>query len=350
VAGVSAVDDAPLQATVNRVLEGGRLSAGEARIVFEAIMDGRLPPARLAALLVALRMRGETVAEITEFARVMRERATRVRCEAGVVLDTCGTGGDGAGTFNISTLAAFVVASAGVVVAKHGNRSVSSRCGSADLLHGLGIRVDAPVATVERSLREVGIGFLFAPSLHGAMRHAAPVRRELGVRTVFNILGPLTNPAGARYQLLGVYDPGRLEVMAEVLRELGSERAMVVHGDGLDEIALHGRTRVADLDRGQVRVREVTPEDAGLERARIEDLAGGDVPRNVGIARSILDGERGPRRDVVLLNSAAALVVAGKAADLTEGVRRAAEAIDSGAARRVVERMRALCPVDDTAP
>ena len=348
-AGLSAMDEA-LQAIIVKVVEGGRLSAQEARAVFEAIMDGRLPTARLAALLVALRMRGETVAEITEFARVMRERATRVRCEAPVVLDTCGTGGDGAGTFNISTLSAFVVAGAGVAVAKHGNRAVSSRCGSADLLQGLGIRVDVPVATVELSLREVGIGFLFAPSLHGAMRHAAPVRRELGVSTVFNLLGPLTNPAGARHQLLGVYDPARLLTMAEVLRELGSERAMVVHGDGLDELTLHGRTRVAELQGGRVREHEVTPEDAGLERARLEELAGGDVERNVRIAQSVLDGERGPQRNVVLLNAAAALVVAGKTADLKGGVARAAEAIDTGAARRVVDRMRALCPLEGAAP
>ena len=344
-AGVSDVED-DQQAILSAVVEGRLLSTAAARAAFEAIMDGRLPPARLAALLVALRMRGETVAEITEFARVMRERCTPVRCEAEVVLDTCGTGGDGAGTFNISTLSAFVVTAAGVVVAKHGNRSVSSRCGSADLLQGLGIRVDSAVETVERSLREVGIGFLFAPSLHQAMRHAAPVRRELGVRTVFNLLGPLTNPAGARHQLLGVYDPGRLEVVAEVLRELGSVRAMVVHGDGLDEITLHGRTRVAELAGGRVRVYEVTPEDAGLDRARLEDLAGGDVARNVGIARRILDGERGPRRDVVLLNASAALVVAGKAEDLRAGVELAARAIDSGGASSVVERLRALCPME----
>lgn len=345
-AGAEVKDDA-LQAIVTGLLEGGRLQPREAREVFEGIMDGRLPPARLAALLIALRMRGETVTEITEFARVMRERATPVRCEARVILDTCGTGGDGAGTFNISTLAAFVAAAAGVVVAKHGNRSVSSRCGSADLLQGLGIRVDVPAETVERSLREIGIGFLYAPRLHDAMRHAAPVRRELGVRTVFNLLGPLTNPAGARHQLLGLYDPARLEIVAEVLRELGSERVMVVHGEGLDEIALHGRTRVAELDRGEIRVREIVPEDAGLGRARLRDLLGGDPGENVRIARGILDGERGPRRDVVLLNSAAALLVAGRATDLVQGARQAAEAIDSGAARDVVERLRALCPIDD---
>ena len=342
---VSAMEDV-LQVILGKVVDGVRLSAPEARSSFEAIMDGCVPPARLAAFLIGLRMRGETVVEITEFARVMRERATRVRCDAPVILDTCGTGGDASGTFNISTLSAFVVAAAGVVVAKHGNHSVSSRCGSADLLHGLGVRVDVPVATVERSLREVGLGFLFAPSLHGAMRHAAPVRRELGVRTVFNILGPLTNPAGARHQLLGVYDPGRLRVMAEVLRELGSERAMVVHGHGLDEITLHGTTRVAELRDGRVREGELTPEDAGLPRARLDELAGGDIERNVAIAGSVLGGERGRRRDVVLLNAGAALVVAGRAGDLKEGVELAAQAIDSGGALRVLERLRALCPLN----
>jgi anthranilate phosphoribosyltransferase len=347
--GTHEVRDAELHTIIASLLEGVRLQPAEARAVFEAIMDGRLAPTRLAAILVALRMRGETVGEVTEFARVMRERATRVRCEAAVILDTCGTGGDGRGTFNISTLAALVAASAGVVVAKHGNRSVSSRCGSADLLEGLGIRVDVPVETVERSLREIGIGFLFAPRLHDAMRHAAPVRRELGVRTVFNLLGPLTNPAGARHQLLGVYDPDRIEIVAEVLRELGSERVMVVHGGGLDEIALHGRTRVAELVHGNVRIREIGPEDAGLQRAPLEALLGGDLGENVRIARAVLEGEHGARRDVVLLNAAAALMVAGKAVDLLEGVQRAAEAIDSGATRRVVERLRTLCPIEDTA-
>lgn len=332
-----------VQAVLARVVDGGSLSAGEARAAFEAIMDGRVAPARLAAFLVALRMRGETVSEIAEFARVMRERATPVRCGARVILDTCGTGGDGAGTFNISTLAAFVVAASGVVVAKHGNRSVSSRCGSADLLQGLGIRVEVPVATVERCLDEVGIGFLYAPALHDAMRHAAPVRRELGVRTVFNLLGPLINPAGARHQLLGVFDPGRLGPLAEVLRALGSERALVVHGGGLDEITLHTETQIAELRDGRVVLGSLEPEEAGLGRARLDDLRGGDVEQNVAIARGILEGSRGPRRDVVLLNAAAALRVAGKAGDLREGVSLAAAAIDSGGALRLVDRLRALC-------
>ena len=340
--GVKAAEDA-VQAVLARVVDGGGLSAAEARAAFEAIMDGRVAPARLAGFLVALRMRGETVTEIAEFARVMRERAARVRCGARVILDTCGTGGDGAGTFNISTLAAFVVAACGVVVAKHGNRSVSSRCGSADLLQGLGIRVEVPVATVERCLEEVGVGFLYAPALHDAMRHAAPVRRELGVRTVFNLLGPLTNPAGARHQLLGVYDPARLATLAEVLRALGSERALVVHGGGLDEITLHTTTEVAELRDDRVVLRVLAPEEAGLERARLDELKGGDVEQNVTIARGILEGTRGPRRDVVLLNAAAALWVAGQAGDLREGVSVAAGAIDSGGALRVVERLRALC-------
>jgi anthranilate phosphoribosyltransferase len=328
---------------LGKVVSGLSLDAEEARAAFESIMDGLVPPARLAAFLVALRMRGETVTEIAAFARVMRERATRVRSPRPALLDTCGTGGDGAGTFNISTLSAIVAAGAGAAVAKHGNRSVSGRCGSADLLQGLGVRVDAPVDAVERSLGEIGLGFLFAPALHDAMRHAAPVRRELGVRTVFNLLGPLTNPAGASRQLLGVFDPAWVEALALALRELGSERAMVVHGDGLDEIALHAETRVAELRDGRVRTYTLRPEDAGLARAPLAAIRGGDVRENVAIARSVLAGEKGPRRDVVLLNAAAALTVAGGAGDLREGVALAGRAIDSGAAARLVDRLREIC-------
>ncbi len=337
-------DDAALRDALGRVVAGETLRSAEARAAFEDIMDGRVPPARLAAFLVALRMRGETVEEITAFARVMRERVTPVRTRHPMVLDTCGTGGDGAGTFNISTAAAFVVAAAGVPVAKHGNRSVSSRCGSADLLQGLGVDVEVGPDLMERALDEVGLAFLYAPVLHGAMRHAAPVRRELGVRTVFNLLGPLTNPAGARRQLIGVFDPARVEMLALALRDLGSERAMVVHGDGLDEIALHGATRVAELRDGVVETRWIRPEDAGLPPAPREDLLGGDVDRNVAIVREILDGGRGPRRDVVLLNAAAALVVAGRAVDLREGVSHAGAAIDGGGAAAVLDRLRRICP------
>jgi anthranilate phosphoribosyltransferase len=337
-----------LQRAIRKVVDGGELEAAEARAAFEVILDGEAPPVSLASFLVALRMRGETVTEIAAFARVMRERAVRVRADGLEILDTCGTGGDGAGTFNISTLAAIVAAAAGVPVAKHGNRSVSSRCGSADLLQGLGIRVDPPVEAVERSLREAGLGFLFAPALHGAMKHAAPVRRELGVRTVFNLLGPLTNPAGARRQLLGVYDPVWLERIAGALRELGSERAIVVHGGGLDEIALHAETRVAELRDGTVRTYALRPEDAGLRRAGLSEVAGGDVVENVAIATRILDGEKGARRDVVLLNAAAALLVAGVAADLREGAALAARALDSGEAAGVIGRLRAICPHPET--
>lgn len=332
-----------------RMIGGEVLGEAEARAAFEAIMDGVVPPARLAAFLVALRMRGETVTEIASFARVMRERATRVRCDRPALVDTCGTGGDGAGTFNISTLAAIVAAAAGAVVAKHGNRSVSSRCGSADLLQGLGVRVDAGPAAAERSLREIGLGFLYAPALHGAMRHAAPVRRDIGVRTVFNLLGPLTNPAGATRQLLGVYDPAWVENLALVLRDLGSERAMVVHGGGLDEIALHAETRVAELRDGRIRTYVVRPEDAGLRRAPLSEIRGGDVPENVAMARNVLAGEQGPRRDVVLLNAAATLVVAARARDLAEGAALAGRAIDSGDAARIVERLREICAVTDRA-
>jgi anthranilate phosphoribosyltransferase len=336
--------DAVLRQALVRVIEGRTLAADEARSAFEEIMDGRVPPARLAAFLVALRMRGETAEEIAAFARVMRERATRVVTRHPVVIDTCGTGGDGSGTFNISTVAAFVVAGAGVPVAKHGNRSVSSRCGSADLLEGLGVDVEAGPNRMTQALEEAGLAFLYAPALHGAMRHAAPVRRELGMRTVFNLLGPLTNPAGARHQLIGVYDPGRVETIALALRDLGSERAMVVHGDGLDEIALHAPTRVAELADGEVRTRTIRPEDAGLAPAGRGDLEGGDVARNVAIAREILDGARGPRRDVVLLNAGAALVVAGRAADLRAGVALASAAIDGGGAAAVLDRLRRICP------
>ncbi len=334
--------DGDLRSGLDKVMSGGVLDATEARRAFEAIMDGPVPPVQLAAFLIALRMRGETVGEIATFARVMRERATPVVVDGEDLIDTCGTGGDASGTFNISTVAAIVAAAAGAKVAKHGNRSVSSRCGSADLLQGLGVTVDAPVPLMEEAIRTVGLGFLFAPALHGAMKHAAPVRRDLGVRTVFNLLGPLTNPAGARRQLLGVFHPDWVEPLAEVLRELGSERAFVVHGGGMDEIAIHAETRVAELDRGRVRTFTVRPEDAGLPRARAADVAGGEVPENVAIARSILQGAPGPRRDVVLLNASAALLIAGRAEDLRGGVALAADAIDSGRAMNVLDRLRAI--------
>ncbi len=336
--------DGALHHALERVLQHRELTANEARCAFEAIMEGRAASSLLAAFLVALRMRGETVTEVASFARVMRQRARRIRANHSFVLDTCGTGGDGAGTFNVSTVVAFVVAAAGVPVAKHGNRSVSSRCGSADLLEGLGIRIDGPPEDAERGLREASLGFLFAPTLHPLVGRASAVRRELGVRTIFNLLGPLTNPAGAKRQLLGVYDAGWVERVALVLRELGSERAMVVHGGGLDEMALHAETTVAELRDGEVRILTLSPEDAGLRRAPLGEIAGGDRETNVSMTVALLDGESGPRRDIVLFNAAAALMVAGRVKNLHQGVEVAAKAIDSGAARAVVDRLRAIAP------
>ncbi len=329
-----------LAEAVRSVVEGRDLDAQTMEGAVEAILGGEATEAQIAALAVGLRMKGETAAEIAAAARVMRRRcdAVEVAGAGEVVLDTCGTGGDGAGTFNLSTASAIVAAAAGVRVAKHGNRAVSSRAGSADVLEALGVRIDVDRAVVVRSVREVGIGFLFAPAHHGALRHAAPVRRALGVRTFFNLLGPLSNPAGATHQLVGVYDPDRAEQMAEVLGLLGARRAWVVHGEGgLDEVSPAGPTRVALLEAGSVTCREVRPEDFGLAPVPLEALAGGDAAANARIIRAILGGEPGPRRTAVVLNAASALLVAGAAADPKEASARASEAIDSGAARRTLE-------------
>lgn len=337
-------NEGALHHALSRVLDHHELTASEAGAAFEAIISGEVPPSLLAGFLVALRMRGESVTEVASFARVMRRRVRRIRTGHAVVIDTCGTGGDGAGTFNVSTLVAFVVAAAGVPVAKHGNRAVSSRCGSADLLEGLGIRINGPPEDAERGLREAGFGFLYAPILHPLIGWASAVRRELGVRTIFNLLGPLANPADARRQLLGVYDVAWVEKVALVLRELGSERAMVVHGGGLDEIALHDETTVAELRNGEVHVRTLRPEDVGLSRAPLSEIAGGDRDTNVSLTNAVLAGEPGPRRDIVLFNSAAALMVAGRAEDLRQAVAIAAGVIDSGAARAIVDQLRAITP------
>ena len=319
------------------------LSADEAAAVMGEIMSGQATDAQIAAFAVALRMKGETVEEITGCARVMREKATRIAAPSADVLDTCGTGGDAKGTFNISTAAALVAAGAGCRVAKHGNRSVSSASGSADVLRELGVNIEADTATVERSLREAGIGFLFAPALHQAMKYALGPRREMGIRTVFNILGPLTNPALASRQLLGVYDPGLLETLARVLSNLGSVRCLVVHGDdGLDELTTTTTSRVCELDGGRVRSFTVRPADFGIPAARLDDLRVASARESAAAVRSVLAGQPGPHRDIVLLNAAAALVAAGKADDLAGGLSLAAEAIDSGAAARVLERLVAI--------
>ena len=321
---------------VNRV----DLSEAETIEVMNQIMTGEATPLQVAAFLTALRMKGETVDEITGAARVMREKAHRVNVGDKTVLDTCGTGGDQKGTFNISTTSAFVLAGAGVHVAKHGNRSVSSQSGSADVLGALGVKVDAPKEAVERCIAEIGIGFLFAPLLHEAMKYAVQPRRDIGIRTIFNILGPLTNPAMASHQLLGIYSGDLVAVIGRVLRNLGSARAMVVHGlEGLDEISLCGPTKVAELRDGAVKEYTVEPEQFGLQRCRLEDLHGGNAEQSASIVRGVLDGKKGPARDVVLLNSGAALYVSGKASTIADGIRLAAESIDGAKARRKLEQL-----------
>lgn len=326
-------------AAIAKLVEQQHLSEEEAAEAMRQIMEGDATPAQIAAFLTALRIKGETVSEITGCARVMREKATHIGAPANVI-DTCGTGGDGAQTFNISTTAAFVVAGAGIPVAKHGNRAMSSRCGSADLLQALGVTIELTPELAERCLAEVGMTFLFAPLFHSAMKHAIGPRREIGVRTIFNILGPLTNPAGATRQLIGVSTRGLVEPLAQVLGNLGSSRAFVVHGaDGLDEITTAGETHIAALDHGAVSTFTVCPEQFGLPRVPLEALAGGDAHQNACITIEILDGKPGPQRDVVLLNAAAALVVAGAAADWHAGLQLAAEAIDSGAA---LDKLRGL--------
>ncbi len=328
-----------LRRAIEKVVERRNLSLAEAEEAMHAIMAGEATPAQVGAFLIGMRMKGETVEEITGFARAMRARARKLpptRCQP---VDTCGTGGDRRFTFNISTAVAFVVAGAGVPVAKHGNRSVSSRCGSADVLEALGARLDLGPAEAHACLEEVGICFLFAPTFHEAMKHAAGPRREVGTRTFFNLLGPLTNPAGVRAQVVGVYSPELTEPVAQVLAALGVERALVVHGeDGLDEITVTGRTRVTELAQGQVCTYYLEPSHFGVNPARLEDLQGSTSEENARLLRRVLEGERGPRRDIVLANAAAALFVSGAAADLREGVARAAHAIDSGAALAKLEQ------------
>lgn len=330
------------------------LTQGEMEQAMEEIMTGQATPAQIGAFLTALRMKGETVDEIAGAARVMRAKATRIdvsnhllnidrdeiNVEDETVLDTCGTGGDGTNTFNISTATALVAAGAGVRVAKHGNRAVSSVCGSADVLECLGVRLDIPPDAVASCIRDLGIGFLYAPLFHGAMKHAAAPRRELGIRTIFNLLGPLTNPAGATVQILGVYDQALTDKMARVLGKLGSREAFVVCGEGtFDEISICGPTRVSHLKDGVVKSFEVVPEDFGFTRSPAEAIRGGDARENARIIRQLLDGERGPRRDIVLMNAAAAFMVAGLDGNLKAGIERAAGSIDAGHAR---EKLNAL--------
>jgi anthranilate phosphoribosyltransferase len=328
-----------IRTIIATVAAGRSLTLEQAREAFDIMMSGDATPAQVGALLMGLRVRGETVDELTGGALAMRDKMLKVRAPDGAI-DTCGTGGDASGTYNISTAAGLVVAACGVPVAKHGNRALSSKAGSADVLKALGVNIEADLSLVERSMREAGIGFMMAPRHHGAMRHVAGARVELGTRTIFNLLGPLANPATARRQIMGVFAREWLEPLARVLGRLGSERAWVVHGaDGLDELSTTGASEVAELEHGEVRTFQITPEDAGLPRARLEDLRGGEAESNAAALRTVLDGMPGPYRDIVLLNSAAALVVADKAADIRDGIAVSARAIDGGAAKAVLQRL-----------
>ena len=332
-------DLARFKELIGRAATGRPLTLEEASDAFAIMMAGDATPAQMAGFLMALRVRGEHVDEITAGAKTLRDRMTRITAPAGAI-DTCGTGGDGSGTFNISNAAALVVAGAGVPVAKHGNRGLSSRSGSSDVLTALGVNIDAPFPTIERAIRDAGIGFMMAPRHHGAMRHVAGPRVELGTRTIFNLLGPLANPAGVKRQVMGVFSADWLEPLALVLGRLGAERAWVVHGEpGLDELSTVGTTHVAEWTGDAVRLFTVEPEDAGLERASLEDLKGGDAEENAAAIHAMLAGIKGPLRDAVLLAAAAALVVADRAAYLKNGVAMAADSIDSGKARTALEKL-----------
>lgn len=329
-----------VRAALASIVEGGSLTMDEAHAAMGAVMDGEATPAQLAALLMGLRMRGETVEELAGFAMAMRERVLRVDAPEGSI-DVVGTGGDGSGTFNISTAAALVVASTGVPVAKHGNRAMTSRSGSADVLEALGIRIDHDAESASRALHDSGFAFLFAPNFHPAMKHAGPTRREIGVRTSFNLIGPLTNPAGARRALIGVGDASIAERIAQVAAMLGTDRTIVVHGDRVDELPLDGSGKVYDVFTGSFISFSLDVDALGLGRAPTSALAGGTAAENAQILESIFAGETGPRRDVVLLNAGAALVVAGTADGFGDGIEKAAAAIDAGLPTKLIERLRA---------
>jgi anthranilate phosphoribosyltransferase len=330
---------------ISKIVEGTDLSESEMIKAMDEIMSGEATPAQIGAFITALRLKGETVDEITGAAKVMREKATKVTINPAeikddIILDVVGTGGDGAKTFNVSTTTAFVAAGAGITVAKHGNRAVSSKCGAADVLENLGVNLNITSTDVESCINKTGIGFLFAPLFHGAMKYAAGPRKEIGIRSVFNLLGPLTNPAGATALLLGVYDMNLTEKIAMVLNKLGTKEAFVVCGKGnLDEISICGPTQISHIKDGSVNTFEITPEELGLKRAEINDIKGGDASENADIIRKILDGEKGPKRDMVLINASAALVAAGYGKDFSEGVKLGEEIIDSGKAKAKLEEL-----------
>jgi anthranilate phosphoribosyltransferase len=329
-----------IKEAIEKTITLQNFSESEMALVMEEIMEGKATPAQISALLTALRIKGETIAELTGAARVMRRHAVFIDAASNNILDTCGTGGDKSNTFNISTTVAFVAAGGGLTVAKHGNRSVSSKCGSADLLEELGVNIQADPEIVEQCIREIGIGFLFAPRLHGAMKYAGEVRREIGIRTIFNMLGPLTNPAGATCQVLGVYAAGLTEMFASVLKNLGTKKALVVHGaDGLDEITLCGETRVTELSDAQIKTYNLNPQTFFDKTYSPEEFRGGDTKENARITRTVLSAEKGAPRDIVLINAAAALLVGGTVANLKEGIKRAEEIIDAGQAEKKLKEL-----------
>jgi anthranilate phosphoribosyltransferase len=330
---------ADFKTILGKAADGQPLTAEEAADAFEVMMAGEAGEAQTAGLLMALRVRGETVDEITGAARTMRAKASRVEAPEGAI-DIVGTGGDAKGTYNISTCASLVTAGAGVPVAKHGNRAISSKSGAGDVLEALGVKLGLEPELVARCVREANVGFMFAPAHHAAMKHVMPARLALGVRTIFNLLGPLTNPAGVRRQIMGVYAREWVEPLAHVLKNLGSEHVWVVHGaDGMDELTTTGETFVAEMKNGEIRTFTVTPADAGLSEASMEELQGGDAQENAAAIRAVLSGEHGPFRDIVILNSAAALIIAGRAGDLKEGAEMAARSIDDGAALQALEKL-----------
>jgi anthranilate phosphoribosyltransferase len=324
---------------IAKVATGASLTRAEAMTAFDAMLSGEVTPAQMGGFLMALRTRGETAEEITGAVEAMRAKMLRIKAPNGAV-DVVGTGGDNSGSYNVSTLAAIIVAACGAPVAKHGNRAASSRSGAADTLNALGVKIGIAPEAVERCIREAGIGFMMAPTHHAAMRHVGPTRVELGTRTIFNLLGPLSNPAGVRRQLIGVFSSAWLEPMAEVLRNLGAERVWIAHGaDGLDEMSTAAPTAIVELDRGRIRSFEITPEQFGLKRAHGPDLKGGDAAHNAAALTAVLEGAKNPYRDIALLNAAGALVVVGKAGDVGEGLGLAAKALDSGAARATLAKL-----------
>ena len=335
-----------IKEAIAKVVSRENLGEAEMMQAMDEVMGGTATPAQIAAFITALRMKGETVGEVTGAARIMRQKATRIDARAQTIVDTCGTGGDGMNTFNISTTTAFVVASAGITVAKHGNRAVSSGCGSADVLEALGVNIGAGPEVVEECVQQIGIGFLFAPKLHGAMKYAIEPRREIGVRTIFNMLGPLTNPAGATAQLIGVYDPKLTEMFAGVLKNLGTKRAFVVHGsDGLDEATVTGETRVSELKDGLITTYNIDPIEIFGETYKGDDLIGGDASRNAQITKDVLSGKDGACRKIVLLNAALAIMAGEKAATIREGIAVAEDGIDSGAA---IKKLQALIELSNS--